>query len=68
MSEPAVLMRLDAIIGLLALVVVSLGLVMVLIDETYGVAFFLVVLLLGVVATRSYLSSLLESLRGGETV
>lgn len=62
MTEPAVLVRLDALIGLLALVVVSLGLVMVLLDDSLGVVFFLVVLVLGVVATRSYLRSLLDSL------
>lgn len=64
MTDPALRLRLDAIIGLLALVVVSLGFTMVLLDDALGVVFFLVVLVLGVVATRSYLLALYRGLTG----
>ena len=57
MDDPSIRMRLDFVIGLLALLVVGVGFLMVLLNATLGLAFFLVVLLVGVVALRSYLET-----------
>lgn len=55
MDAPSIRMRLDFIIGLLGLLVIGVGFLMVIQDVTVGLFFFLVVLLVGVVALRSYL-------------
>ncbi|HKJ58245.1 MAG TPA: hypothetical protein VKA37_03375 [Halobacteriales archaeon] len=57
MDDPSIRMRLDVIIGLLGLLVVGVGFLMVLMNATLGLAFFLVVLLVGLVALRSYLET-----------
>ena len=57
MDDPTIRMRLDFVIGLLALLVVGVGFLMVLLNATLGLVFFLVVLLVGVVALRSYLET-----------
>ena len=57
MDSPALRMRLDFVIGLLGLLVVGLGFLMVMVDLTVGLFFFLVVLVVGVVALRSYLET-----------
>lgn len=57
MDALSIRMRLDFIIGLLGLLVVGLGFLMVTVDVTLGLAFFLVVLLVGLVALRSYLQT-----------
>ena len=57
MDHPSIRMRLDFIIGLLGLLVVGLGFLMVMVDLTVGLFFFLVVLVVGVVALRSYLQT-----------
>ena len=57
MDDPAIRMRLDFIIGLLGLLVIGLGFLMVLLDLTFGLFFFLVVLIVGIVALRSYLQT-----------
>lgn len=57
MDDPSIRMRLDFVIGLLALLVVGVGFLMVLLNAVLGLAFFLVVLLVGVVALRSYLET-----------
>ena len=57
MDDPSIRMRLDFVIGLLALLVVGVGFLMVLLNATLGLAFFLVVLLVGVVALRAYLQT-----------
>ena len=64
MDDPSIRMRLDFIIGLLGLLVIGLGFLMVLEDLAFGLAFFLVVLLVGVVALRSYLQTWIP---GGST-
>ena len=55
MHDPSIRMRLDFVIGLLGLLVIGVGFQMVLMNVAVGLAFFLVVLLVGVVALRSYL-------------
>ena len=55
MDDPSIRMRLDFIIGLLGLLVIGLGFQMVLTDATFGLFFFLIVLIVGLVALRSYL-------------
>lgn len=57
MDDPSIRMRLDFVIGLLALLVVGVGFLMVLLNAVLGLAFFLVVLLVGVVALRAYLET-----------
>ncbi len=57
MDTPSIRMRLDFIIGLLGLLVIGLGFLMVMVNETLGLVFFLVVLLVGLVALRSYLTT-----------
>ena len=57
MDHPSIRMRLDFIIGLLGLLVVGVGFLMVILNATLGLVFFLVVLLVGVVALRSYLQT-----------
>ena len=61
MDSPALRMRLDFVIGLLSLLVVGLGFLMVMVDLTVGLFFFLVVLVVGVVALRSYLETWIPS-------
>ena len=57
MDAPSIRMRLDFIIGLLGLLVIGVGFLMVLMNVALGLVFFLVVLLVGVVALRSYLQT-----------
>ena len=66
MDDPSTRMRLDFIIGLLGLLVIGLGFQMVLVDLTTGLFYFLVVLIVGVVALRSYLQTWLPGDSAGE--
>ena len=66
MDDPSIRMRLDFIIGLLGLLVIGVGFLMVLQDLTVGLFFFLVVLLVGVVALRSYLTTWIPGSSGEE--